>query len=774
MRRLFHVVVCTALLMALSGCILSSSYRERRYLESGKRFAQEGKTAQATIQFLNAIQLDPKFTPAHYELARLATKAGNTTMAFMEYSEVVDRDPANLDAQVQLGKLMLARGDAAGAQAKAKLTLRSQPDNYDAHVLLAGSYGPTGETKLGIAEALNSVKLDPKRPDAYLTAAKLQEQEQDFAGAGQNYQQALAVAPDNLGVLLAIAQNSLRLGKGAEADQYLQKAIAVAGNTNPQPRLMRVVLLLQSGRFSDAEALARDTQKAMPDISEAATAVGDLYIAVYDLGRAFAEYEPLFKAHPDDLRTRKNYVQLLILLGRIDQARKMNDAMLRLLGDDPDVILQRGEILIRDGRVRDAVSVLQKGVNLQPNSYMGHYQLGRALMMTEALAEAQHQFEEAVRLEPRRAEANLALADLAVRKHDLDLLTTVRITLSRLAPSSAVAYQLKAAEELARRQPALADAEFKKAIEVEPGNPNSYTRYADFLIYTKKNQEAEAVLKRAIAAVPGSHETYGLLVAFYISQHRAQDALSLLDSASPEMKETSAYYSLRGSVLMELGNLADAAPALDKAISLDSRNSEAWLLRGRCYVAHNQVDKAVETYQAWTRAVPGDTRGFLMLGELYERQGNYQQGQDFYRKALAVDPENPYASNNLAFSLLEHEGDADKALSYAMAAMRKLGSPITGDTLGWAYYHTGQYEKAQQILTAVAKRLPNDAGVQYHLGLTYLKLTDPQQATLHLKKAIELDPKYVHGDEIRLTLVKMKQPNEMDRSSRNPLLPDVH
>ena len=774
MRRPVHVVACAALLLLLSGCVLSTGYRERRYLESGKRYAQEGKTAQATIQFLNAIQLDPKFTPAHYELAKLATKAGNTTMAFMEFSAVVDADANNLDAQLQLGKLMMARGDASGAQEKAKLVLKSEPDNYEAHLLLAASYGPTGGTKLGIEEALNSVKLAPKRPEAYLTAARLQEQGQDFTSASQNYQQALALAPDNLGALLAATQNSLRLGKPAEADQYLQKAITVAGNTNPQPRLRRMVLLLESGRFKEADALARETQKAMPDISEAVTAVGDLYLAVNDLGRAYGEYEPLFKAHPDDLRIRKNYVQLLILLGHIDEARQLNGAMVRLLGDDPDVMLQRAQILIRDGRVRDALPVLQKAINVQPNSYLGHYQLGRALMMTGAFTEAQHQFEEAVRLQPRRAEANLALADLAVRRHDLDLLTTVRLTLSRLAPSSGVTYQLKASEELARRQSAQAEADFKKAIEVEPGNPTGYTRYAEYLIVAKKPAKAEAVLKRAVTAIPGSYETSRLLVEFYISQHHAAEALTALDAAPAQLKETSGYYSLRASALIEMGSLADAQPALDKAITLDARNGEAWLLRGRYYVAHNQFDKAIETYQAWTKAVPGDARGFMMLGELYERQGNYQQGQDYYRKALAIDPENPYASNNLAFSLLEHNGDSDKALSYAMAGMRGLRTPIAADTLGWAYYHTAQYEKAQQVLTEVAKVLPSDPGVQYHLGLTYLKLTDPQQATAHLKKAIELDPKFVHGDEIRLTLVQMKQSNDSERSNRNPLAPSVH
>ena len=756
MSRTSRLLLLLCLAGLLSGCSLGNTYRKNRYLESGKRFAQEGKISQATIEFKNAIQLDPKFTPAHYELGKLANKAGNATMAFMEFSEVIERDPANFDAQVQLGKLMLARGDAAGARGKAKLVLKSQPDDYDAHLVLAATYAYTDDPKLGVEEALNTVKLSPKRPEAYLTAARLQELMHDFPAAAQNYQQALALAPENLGVLLGVAQNSLRLGKPDDADRYLQKAIAVAGNSNPQPRLMRVALLLQTGRFAEAEALARDTQKAMPDISEAQSALGDVYLAVNDLGRALSEYERLFQAHPDDIRTRKNYTQLLILLGRIDQARKINDPMVRLIGSDPEVVLQRGEILMREGRAGDAVRVLQKAIDLQPNSYMGHYQLGRALVMTDSLEEAQHQLEEAVRIQPDRAEANLALADLAVRKHDLDLLSRVRATLTRIAPNSAVGYQLKAAEELARHQPAQAEADFKKAIEIEPGNPSGYSRYAEFLLVDKKRPEAEAVLKKAISAVPGNYESYNLLVLSYLEQKRTKDALDLLDSAPGPLKETSAMYCLRGSVLLAMNDVAGAQPVLDKAISLNAHNSEAWLMRARCSVLTGQVDKAIETYDSWARAIPSDSRPLLIMGELYDRKGNYQRAQEQYRKALASDPENPFAANNLAFSLLEHGGSPGEALTFAQRARRgDPNSDVTADTLGWAYCQTGDYRTGTKFLEEAVQKAPENPLYHYHLGAAYEATRNYPQATSNYKKVLQLDPNFSHSDQILQAFTRM-------------------
>ena len=91
--------------------------------------------------------------------------------------------------------------------------------------------------------------------------------------------------------------------------------------------------------------------------------------------------------------------------------------------------------------------------------------------------------------------------------------------------------------------------------------------------------------------------------------------------------------------------------------------------------------------------------------------------------------------------MVESGQNTDVALSYAQAARRALpNAPNTADTLGWVYYAKGTYTSARDLLEQAAKAAPEDASIQYHLGMTYKKLSDDSNATTHLKKAIELAP----------------------------------
>jgi Tfp pilus assembly protein PilF len=67
-------------------------------------------------------------------------------------------------------------------------------------------------------------------------------------------------------------------------------------------------------------------------------------------------------------------------------------------------------------------------------------------------------------------------------------------------------------------------------------------------------------------------------------------------------------------------------------------------------------------------------------------------------------------------------------------------APGAADTLAWAYYHKGTYASARDLLELGVKAEPGNATMHYHLGLTYSKLADKKNATLHLKKAVTLAP----------------------------------
>jgi Flp pilus assembly protein TadD len=176
-------------------------------------------------------------------------------------------------------------------------------------------------------------------------------------------------------------------------------------------------------------------------------------------------------------------------------------------------------------------------------------------------------------------------------------------------------------------------------------------------------------------------------------------------------------------------------------MQLNPTDNEAILLYTQTAMLRGQTASAITAWQQWLNTHPNDASAAALLGTLEEAAGNTGQAESYYKKALQIQPRQPLAANNLAYLMLENGENADVALSLAQTARQTMPtSPNTADTLAWAYYYKGTYAFARDLLEDAVKTEPNDATMQYHLGMVYSKLKDKGNATVHLKKAISLNP----------------------------------
>src|SRR6202789_1030890 len=64
-----RLILALALITTLFvGCSRDPNVRKQKYFESGQRYFDKGQYREAAIQYANAVQIDPRFAQAHFQL----------------------------------------------------------------------------------------------------------------------------------------------------------------------------------------------------------------------------------------------------------------------------------------------------------------------------------------------------------------------------------------------------------------------------------------------------------------------------------------------------------------------------------------------------------------------------------------------------------------------------------------------------------------------------------------------------------------------------------
>jgi cellulose synthase operon protein C len=738
-----------------TGCSRDPNVRKQKFLESGNRYRDKGKFREAAIQYLNAIQVDQRFAEAHYQLGETYLKFKDYNRAFAELSRTVELAPDNYQAHTELANLLISNRNADGSlnpdylkQAREHLEIlrEKQPDNPETHIAWANLYAAQDNLGSALQEMQKAIASDPSRPDSYLGLAFLQDRARLPEQAETNFKRAAELGPKDINTQLALGVFYQSHNRMAEAEQQFKHAIQV-DSVDPTPRADYVRLLMVEGKKQEAEAFLKQGKNDFPDNSEGYRMLGDFYFANGELDKATAEYTSLYNDHPKDIQVRKNYVQLLILKSRLDEATKLNDEVLKANPRDSEALDYRGQILIERGDGAGAVDALQRALKNDSNLAVAHYHLGLAFDLQHNEVQAASELREAVGLQPGLTDAQRALARLEMRRGDVDAVIQTAQQIIYGSPASPDGYLLRAMAEMSRQKFADAEPDLRKAAEVAPASPVPYVQMGNLRQMQKQYAEAIRSYQQALDKDPSSTEGLQGLMKTYLVQNQIEPAVAAARSQIAKSPANSGFYDLLGTILFESKkDFSGAEAALHKAIELDKNNSDALLKLAQVQAAKGSASEALATYQQSIKEHPREISFYILAGMMYESQNNYDQAKSMYQQALNIQPDNALASNNLAYLMLQQGGNVDVAFAMAQTARRGMpDSPAAADTLGWAYFQKGVYQSAiglfQESLRLSEKQGDaDDPMVHYHMGLAYQKANQPVQARQQMERVLKISP----------------------------------
>ena len=753
--RLF--LILTLVSGFLLGCSRDPNVRKRKYFESGQRYYEKGKYKEAAIQFTNATQIDPNFADAHYQLAQTALKTQNWNVAYQELDKTVQLQPDNLQAHLDLANLLIIGREYQQAQEHIDAVFAKDPRNAQAHSVEANLKDRQNDTNGALQEMQKAIELGPDRWESYLNLALLQVKMNLADEAEKSFKKAISVNPQATSAELALGYFYQQRGRASEAEQTFRHAMQVdAKNSEPRAALAR--LYMSQGKKAEAEQLLKQAKTDLPDNPAAYRMLGDYYFAIGDLDKAVAEYASLHQQHSNDLQVKKNYIQLLILKGRLDEANKLNDEILKNASNDTEALIYRGQIQVKKGQPSQAADTLQQALNTDGENSVAHYHLGVAFDQMGNLARAESEWHEAVRLNPGLVDAQKALAAAEMRRNDWEALNQTAGHLIEVQPSNPDGYVLRAMAETNRGQESKGEADIRKAIEVAPQSPVGYIHLGNLRLRQKQYAEAQKAYEQALEKDANASDALAGIVNTFLAQNQSQKAVARIQAQLAKQPGNSNYHFLLGAVLFNNKDLKGAEAELRRAVDLDKSNAEAQIKLGQVQAAQGQVDGAISTYQQFIAANPRDIRFYILTGELYESKKDWTNAKDLYQKVLEMQPDNPLASNNLAYVMLQEGGNVDMALSMAQVARRGMPqSPNAADTLGWAYYKKGAYASALDLFKEAVKLNKDnsdEAVFHYHLGLAYAKTDQRALAKQQFERALKINPSFSEADDARKFLAE--------------------
>jgi Tfp pilus assembly protein PilF len=176
----------------------------------------------------------------------------------------------------------------------------------------------------------------------------------------------------------------------------------------------------------------------------------------------------------------------------------------------------------------------------------------------------------------------------------------------------------------------------------------------------------------------------------------------------------------------------------------DDRDAQTDL--AQMYIRLKQFPEAKEQLdKAETTATKPEEKLYIyfLRGEYFDRQKMYDQAEVQFRKALAIDPQNPAVLNYLGYMLADQGmklPEALKMISEAVDLDPQNGAYL--DSLGWVYFKSGQYAQAEENLRKANERINTDPTVHDHLGEVYEKTGNLKMAVAQWERSMT---EYAHS-----------------------------
>lgn len=730
--RFGFLFIGLAFIVAGSGC--SREAKSARALKRANHYFQQGKLAEAKIEYANVLELDPENSEALKRMGLAWSNEGAPLRALPYLVRASRKTPSDAELRLRVASSYLAIGARSDAAKEVLAILESQPDHGHALLLLADS----ARTPVEIGRVKKRLTQFPEKNSVsfLLAQSSVSLKEGDLANAEAAIKEAIKMDAKEPLAHLALANLAVVGNRLNEAATSYRSAAAMA-SPRTLPKVAFAEFLLQCGKPQEAD-------KAIKDILEET---------------------------PDYLPARKVDAQIAFALGDKEGAMARIREVLRRDPENFDGALLRAQMLVGQGKLGEAADALGRMDRVLPNSPAIRFELARVASLESNPDRAIQILEELVRGTPDHLQAVLVLNELRLRQGDASTAVAALQSVCRKRQNFVPAKRLLAQGYRALGRHAEAVAVYRELLQT--GSQRWDLHFHLGSTYREVNQlsEAELCFLEAAKLDPAALAPLAQLMEIDLLRKDYAKAAQRIAERMQARPPSAELLLLQARVEAAEEKWEQAESSLKRAGDLNPSLPGVYELLIRIYVTTDRLADAREKAEALCERNPNDIRALTTAAVINGRLGDTDKAINAYERLLAKKPESTIALNNLACIYVEQPGQLERAHSLARRARAQQPfDPAIADTLGWACFKRKEYSQALALLQESSGQLSQNAEAMFHFGMACYATGLSGQAVDAFEKAKALPQEFAAKAELSWRLELLRAPEKFSIDQLNEML----
>lgn len=691
MHALFRLTVSVFFTLCVIAC---QGQNKVELVQDGKQLLEQDNPLGAVVYFRNALEKDPNYTEARYQLGQAYLQAGKLGQAKTEFNKVYLQNPANAEVLLDLALISLAEANLAEAKGWVELFLNENAKCSRSQHYLGVVYQHQGDTQRAEELYGEAIAIDESYIDASAELVRL------YLGLGRNdealstLQRAIKISPENKELYKMLATVEVQRGNLDSALNAYRKVIQIDPAAVTAYYFAGMLSFDMGTSFEQTEEFAGIMKRRFPDHPATARLNGILAFVKADLEHAATELRNSLKQMPD----LSGYYFLGLTQYSLKNYELALNQFQKALDLDPEHLQSRvllGMTLLQQHRIDDSIYQLSQVLLADDNLAIAHNVIGTAYLARNDFDAATKHFDRAITLDPH-------LADPYVKKGLLNL---------------------------SQNDGTGAEMELVRALEVAPEALS--TRFLLASLYLQQNN-FQGVIDLLTPALDGSERDailYNYMAAAYLAQKKTEEGIKALQEAKAIRADyLTPYFNLANVYLLqkqperaehEYASILKIAPANIRALIALASLQE---LSGNTIAAKKTYAQARLT---------GEAQGFLALAGYHFRAGNADEYAHVIEAAYTAHPSHPNILN-LRGRLKLGQKNFPEAIT-TFEALAKADPEAGGVMLAATWLASGEPAKATALARERIKANSADPGgylllaaVQQQLGLS----TEAEQTLL--------------------------------------------